>query len=68
MPFAISSNEAMGFVFSSCEMSAPVCASMMRVDSQQGQMSVKRAVSVTTETPSSENTHARARELFARKV
>jgi hypothetical protein len=38
----------MGFVFSSCEISAPVCASMMRVDSQQGQISVKRGVSVTT--------------------
>src|ERR1041385_245383 len=39
-PFTISSNEASGFAFSSCEIRAPVCASIASVASQQGQMIV----------------------------
>src|SRR6185503_2458997 len=44
-PLTISSNEASGFAFSSCERMAPVCASIIIVASQQGQMIVNLEVS-----------------------
>ena len=44
-PFTISSNEASGLAFSSCEIMAPVCESIVNVASQQGQMIVNRVVS-----------------------
>src|SRR5215813_10240128 len=44
-PLTISSNEASGFAFSTCERMAPVCASIVIVASQQGQMIVNLEVS-----------------------
>jgi hypothetical protein len=43
---ASTSNDASGFCFSSCEINAPVLASIIKVASQHGQMIVNREVSV----------------------
>src|SRR5689334_24279577 len=52
-PLTISSNDANGFAFSSCEMRAPVCASIVSVASQQGQMIVNLELSaIKTSAPS----------------
>src|SRR5687767_15986808 len=52
-PFTISSNDASGLAFSSCEMITPVLASLANVASQQGQMMVNRDMSAI-ELPSCE--------------
>src|SRR6185369_6066220 len=44
-PLTISSNEASGFAFSSCVRMAPVCASIVSVASQQGQIIANLEVS-----------------------
>src|SRR5215218_6083885 len=44
-PLTISSNEASGLAFSSCERMVPVCASIVSVASQQGQMIANLEVS-----------------------
>src|SRR6478672_7694130 len=46
-PLTISSNEARGLVFSSCESRAPVEESIINVASQQGQIRVNFVVSAT---------------------